>query len=56
MSPKDRLERLLDVLWSRQYYEKINIAGSFAVIGVSFHNPKIHEKIRWLYDGFNVKF
>ncbi|MCF8109934.1 MAG: TetR/AcrR family transcriptional regulator [Desulfobacteraceae bacterium] len=51
-SPGDRLERLLDVLWGKQYYKKIHIAGSFAIIGASFRNPLIHQKIRWLYDGF----
>ena len=47
--PEDRLERLLEAIWSREYYEKINVAGSFAVLAVSFRNEKIHGKIRDLY-------
>jgi len=47
--PRDRLERLLEAIWSTEYYEKINVAGSFAVLAVSFHNEKIHKKIRDLY-------
>lgn len=52
LSPEARLERLVEVLWSREYYEKIHIAGSFAIISVSFRNPRIHEKVKILYDGF----
>jgi len=50
--PEDRLTRLLEAIWSREYYEKINVAGSFAVLAVSFRNQKIHEKIRELYRMF----
>lgn len=52
LKPTARLEKLLEVVWSRQYYEKINIAAAFAIIAVSFRNPRIHEKLRALYDGF----
>ncbi len=51
LTPEDRLERLLEALWSREYYEKIDVAGSFAVLAVSFRNEKIHHKIRELYRG-----
>lgn len=52
LSPDQRLEKLLEVVWSRQYYEKIHIAASFAIIAVSFKNPAIHKKLQTLYDGF----
>jgi AcrR family transcriptional regulator len=52
--PEDRLTRLLEALWSREYYEKINVAGSFAVLAVSFRNDKIHCKIRDLYRMFKT--
>ncbi len=52
LSPEDRLTRLLEAIWSREYYEKINVAGSFAVLAVSFRNEKIHGKIRDLYRMF----
>jgi AcrR family transcriptional regulator len=52
IAPKDRLTRLLEAIWSREYYEKINVAGSFAVLAVSFRNEKIHGKIRDLYRMF----
>jgi len=51
LRPEDRLERLLEALWSREYYEKIDVSGSFAVLAVSFRNEKIHHKIRELYRG-----
>ncbi|MDA3898227.1 MAG: TetR/AcrR family transcriptional regulator [Desulfobacteraceae bacterium] len=54
LAPEDRLTRLLEALWSREYYEKINVAGSFAVLAVSFRNPKIHGKIRGLYRLFKL--
>jgi AcrR family transcriptional regulator len=51
LAPEDRLERLLEALWSREYDEKIDVAGAFAVLAVSFRNDKIHQKIRLLYQG-----
>ena len=51
-APEDRLTHLLEALWSREYYEKINVAGSFAVLAVSFRNNKIHGKVRDLYQVF----
>lgn len=52
IAPEDRLARLLEAIWSREYYEKIKVAGSFAVLAVSFRNETIHEKIRELYRMF----
>ena len=52
IAPEDRLTQLLEAIWSREYYEKINVAGSFAVFSVSFRNEKIHKKIRDLYRVF----
>jgi hypothetical protein len=49
LTPEDRLTRLLEAIWSREYYEKINVAGSFAVLAVSFRNKKIHKKVKDLY-------
>lgn len=54
LAPEDRLKRLLEAIWSREYYEKINVAGSFAVLAVSFRNEKIHGKIRDLYRMFKI--
>ena len=52
LAPEDHLTRLLEALWSREYYEKINVAGSFAVLAMSFRNKQIHNKIRELYRMF----
>lgn len=52
IAPEDRLTRLLEVIWSHEYYEKISVAGSFAVLTVSFRNRKIHDKIRQMYKAF----
>ena len=52
LSPEDHLTRLLEAIWSREYYEKIDIAVSFAVLAVSFRNDKIHSKARNLYRVF----
>jgi len=52
LTPEDRLTRLLEALWSREYYEKIHVAGSFAVLAVSFRNKKIYGKVRELYRVF----
>lgn len=52
LEPAARLDKLIDIIWSRQYYEKIHIASSFSMIAVSFRNPCIHEKIQGLYASF----
>ncbi len=52
LSAEDRVDKLIEVVWSREYYEKIHIAGSFSIVAVSFHNQRIHEKLRGLYEGF----
>ncbi|MFW6081748.1 MAG: TetR/AcrR family transcriptional regulator [Desulfosalsimonas sp.] len=52
LSAQERMEKLLEVVWSREYYEKIHIAGSFSIVAVSFRNPRIQEKLRILYEGF----
>ncbi|MCF8037266.1 MAG: TetR/AcrR family transcriptional regulator [Desulfobacteraceae bacterium] len=52
LSPEARLERLLEIIWSREYYEKIHIAGSFSLLAVSFRRPRIQEKIEGLYNAF----
>ena len=52
IAPEDRLTGLLEVIWSREYYEKISVAGSFAVLSVSFRHRKIHDKIRQMYRVF----
>jgi len=52
LAPEEHLTRLLEAIWSREYYEKINIAVSFAVLAVSFRNDKIHGKARNLYQVF----
>ncbi|MBA2882889.1 AcrR family transcriptional regulator [Desulfosalsimonas propionicica] len=52
LEPAARLEKLIEIIWSRQYYEKIHIASSFSMIAVSFRNPRIHEKIQGLYASF----
>ncbi len=52
LSPEERLNRLLETIWSREYYEKIHIAASLSIVAASFRNPSIHRKIRGLYHGF----
>lgn len=52
LSPQESLNRLLETIWSREYYEKIHIAASLSIVAASFRNPRIDRKIRALYHGF----
>ncbi|MCX8124200.1 MAG: TetR/AcrR family transcriptional regulator [Spirochaetes bacterium] len=47
--PEKRLMGLLHALWSREYYEAVHIASSFAVIDISFRNKKVKQRIERLY-------
>ncbi|MDH7553210.1 MAG: TetR/AcrR family transcriptional regulator [Spirochaetota bacterium] len=50
--PEKRLMGLLKALWSREYYEAIHIASSFAVIDISFRNKKVKQRLERLYHIF----
>lgn len=52
LSPQARLESLLEIIWSREYDEKIDVAGSFSIIAVAFRNARIREKIERLYSDY----
>lgn len=52
--PEKRLRALLNTLWSREYYEKVNIAVALSIITVSFRNPRIKKKIERLYNLFKL--
>ena len=49
---RERLQRLLETIWSRDYYEKIHIAASFSILSVGFRNEAIYAKIQELYHRF----
>ena len=49
IGPEERLPVLLNTIWSKAYYEKIKIAASLSVIGISFRNKRIQNKIKGLY-------
>lgn len=50
--PEKRFLNLLNALWSREYYEAIHIASSFAVIDISFRNKKVKQRLERLYHIF----
>jgi len=52
--PEERLMALLRTLWSKDYYEKVHIAASFSVIGISFRNDRIRQKMEDLYRFFKT--
>lgn len=53
-APRDRLMSFLQMLWSREYYEKVHIAASFSVIDISFRNKQVKKKFDDLYRLFKV--
>ena len=53
-NPDERLQAFCKTIWSRPYYEKINIAGTFSVLSVGFRNPRIKKKITYLYEEYTV--
>jgi len=51
-NPEERMQKFLNAIWSKSYYEKINIAATLSVVSVSFRNPRIKKKINSLYQQF----
>jgi AcrR family transcriptional regulator len=52
--PEQRMLSLFRTIWSKPYYEKIDIAASLSVISVSFRNHRVQKKIEWLYQQFKT--
>ncbi|RJP76536.1 MAG: TetR/AcrR family transcriptional regulator [Desulfobacteraceae bacterium] len=52
--PEERMVSFFQTIWSKPYYEKIDIAASLSVISVSFRNSRVQKKIQWLYQQFKT--
>ena len=52
--PEQRIQSFFKIIWSKPYYEKIDIAASLSVINVSFRNQRVRKKIQWLYQQFKA--
>jgi AcrR family transcriptional regulator len=52
--PEERMLSFFKTIWSKPYYEKIDIAASLSVISVSFRNHRVRKKIQWLYQQFKI--
>lgn len=52
--PQERMISFFRTIWSKPYYEKIDIAASLSVISVSFRNTRVQKKIQWLYQQFKT--
>jgi len=52
--PEQRIQSFFKIIWSKPYYEKIDIAASLSVISVSFRNQRVRKKIQWLYQQFKA--
>lgn len=47
--PEKRLNALLKLLWSKEYYENVHIAVALSGVAISFRNPRVKKKIQDLY-------
>jgi hypothetical protein len=54
IDPEERMVSFFQTIWSKPYYEKIDIAASLSVISVSFRNIRVQKKIQWLYQQFKI--
>ncbi len=52
--PEKRLNSLLKLLWSKEYYEHVHIAVALSGIAISFRNPRVKKKIQDLYHLFKA--
>ncbi len=47
-----RLERLVEIFFSDEWYRMTDISGDYSVISMSFRSAKIHARVRELYTQF----
>lgn len=52
--PEKRLNALLKLLWSKEYYEKVHIAVGLSGLAISFRKPRVKKKIQGLYHLFKT--
>lgn len=50
--PQKRMNRLIDIFFSEEWYNTTDISGDFSVISVSFRNKKVFARIQKLYEEF----
>lgn len=50
--PEKRLDRLIDIFCSDEWYNNTDISGDFSVISISFRNRKVFSRIQTLYEEF----
>lgn len=47
--PAERLERLLDLIWSRQWHEAVGFSSVFSFLALSQRAPEVMERVKNLY-------
>lgn len=50
--PVKRLDRLVDMFFSEEWYHTTDISGDFSVISLSFRNKKVFARIQKMYEEF----
>lgn len=50
--PYKRFHRLIEILWSDEWYEMTNISADFSFLSISFRNEAINARLKHLYSGF----
>jgi AcrR family transcriptional regulator len=50
--PHDRLRKLLETVWSDEWYRVTNISVDFSVLSTSFRHTEIHERLHTIYTCF----
>jgi len=50
--PQERLERLLQLIWSREWHEAASLAVVFSFLALSQRDPAVLERVRKLYASY----
>lgn len=50
--PHDRLERLIDILWSDEWYKMTDISVDFSVLAMSFRSEEINSRLQLLFSSY----
>ena len=52
VDPEQRLLKLIEIVYSDEWYKMTDISVDFSVIAISFRNSRINARIREMYDQF----
>jgi len=50
--PKKKLDRLVEIFCSDEWYNNTNISGDFSILTLSFRNKKVFKHLQNMYDEF----